>query len=197
MKQTSTDVRSAEILVYLVGGNPKLAKMLLQWIMCADDGDAPVAEYVFDDEDVILQHQGHDDEPVLVNTRECMKYLTALADPNDLLKDPLIVDEKALWFEMGSADVVVDLFDTSTWSGNDYERLLDLVHKRIVTHPLHQQRCESHVQMAALTASNNVGEGRRSDQAAGLSHIMRPFNRSAAETVNKSRKEKAERALRE
>ena len=74
------------------------------------------------------------------NTRECMKYFTALADPNDLLKDPLIVDEKALWFEMGSADVVVDLFDTLTWSGNDYERLLDLVHKRIVTHPLHQQR---------------------------------------------------------
>ena len=72
--------------------------MLLQWIMCADDGDTPMAEYVFDDEDIILQHQGHDNTPVLVNTRECMKYLTELADPKDLLKDPLIVKEKELWF---------------------------------------------------------------------------------------------------
>ena len=49
--------------------------------------------------------------------------------------------------------------------------------------------------MAALTASNNVGEGRRSDQAAGLSHIMRPFNRSAAKTENKSRKEKGRKSI--
>ena len=63
---------------------------------------------------------------------------------------------------MASADVVVDLFDTLTWNGSDYEPLLDLVHKIIVPHVLHQQRCENHVQMAALTASNNAGEGRRS-----------------------------------
>ena len=36
------------------------------------------------------------------------------ADPKDLLKRPLVVKGKALWFEMGSADVVVDLVNTST-----------------------------------------------------------------------------------
>ena len=74
-----------------------------------------------------------------------MKYLTELADPKDLLKYPLIVKEKELWFEMASADVVVDLFDTSNSSGNDFEPLLDLIHKRIVPHALHQQRCENHM----------------------------------------------------
>ena len=89
--------------------------------MCADDGDVPMAEYVFESEDIVLQHQGCDDEQVSVNTREIMKYLTELADPEDLLKDPLIANKKELWFEMASADVVVDLFDTSTWNGSDYE----------------------------------------------------------------------------
>ena len=193
VRHTSTIVRSAEIWVYLIGGSPKLAQMLLQWIMCAGDGDVPMAEYVFESEDIVLQHQGCDDEQVSVNTREIMKYLTELADPEDPLKDPLIANKKDLWFEMASADVVVDLFNTSTWNGSDYEPLLDLVHKIIVPHALHQQRCENFVQLAALVASNNTGEGRRSYRAAGLSCIVRSFNRHAAEKVNAMRKEKGKK----
>merc|ERR1712194_816519 len=42
-----------------------------------------------------------------------------------------------------------------------------------------RQELHNHVQMAALTASTNVGEGRRSDRSAALSRRMRPFNRDA------------------
>ena len=57
----------------------------------------------------------------------------------------------------------------------------------------HQQWRENHVQMAALTASNNVSEGRRSDREASLLFIMRRFSRFAADEVNKARKEKGKK----
>ena len=60
---------------------------------------------------------------------------------------------------------------------------------------VHPQRCENHVQMAALSASNNVSEGRRSDRDASLSFIMRRFSRVAADEVNKTRKEKGKKNI--
>ena len=77
---------------------------------------------------------------------------------------------------MVSADIVVDIFDTSTWNGSDFELLLDLAHKVIVPHALHQQQCKNHVQMAALMTKNNARDSRLSYQAAGISYIMRPFD---------------------
>ena len=41
--------------------------------------------------------------------------------------------------------------------------------------------------MAALTASNNVGEGRRSDRAAALSYLMRDFNMKSVTEVKSIR----------
>ena len=114
VKHVSTIVRSNEILVYLVGGNPILARMLLQWLICAEDGDVPMAAYVFKEENIVLQNQGSDTETVSVNTRKCMIYLTQLADPKEILKDDLIVDQKDLWWKMGFSDSVVDLFGVST-----------------------------------------------------------------------------------
>lgn len=76
VKHVTIAVRPTEILVYLVGGNPTLAQLLLQWLKCAEDDDVPIASHVFDDKDAILQHQGFDVKSVSVNTRECMIYLT-------------------------------------------------------------------------------------------------------------------------
>ena len=53
----------------------------------------PISECVFESEDIVLQDQGCDEEQVSVNICECMKCLTELADPEDLLKDPLFEKE--------------------------------------------------------------------------------------------------------
>ena len=45
--------------------------------------------------------------------------------------------------------------------------------------------------MAALTASTNVNEGRRSDRSNALSYIMRPFNRISVLEVENIREEEA------
>ena len=74
------------------------------------------------------------------------------------------------------SDDVVDLFDSRTWSNVEYTPLVNLVHQTIATCNLHQQRCKNHVQMAVLTASNNVGEGRCLDRANDLSYIAKSFN---------------------
>ena len=60
-------------------------------------------------------------------------------------------------------------FDTTTWDGVDYKLLVDLAHKNIAPRALYEQQCKHHAQMVALTASNNVVEGRRSDQVAAHS----------------------------
>ena len=69
----------------------------------------------------------------------------------------------------------------TVWPGPtfDYEPLVDLIHQKITPHALHQQRCKNHVQMEALTANYNVGEGCRSNQVNALSYIMQDYNRKA------------------
>ena len=74
-----------------------------------------------------------------INTQKCMEYLTKDADANDMLRDPLVVCQWDLWMNMVFAEDVVDLFDNDSWEGVDYTPLVDLVHQRIATHPLHQQ----------------------------------------------------------
>ena len=107
------------------------------------------------------------------------------------MKDPIIGDNKDLLWEMAEEDPLkFDLFDKSTWQGVvDYAPIIDLVHKQIVIHPVHQQRCELHVQMAAYIASTNVGEVRRSCRALCLSSIFRPYHQCALQIYQKMRDE--------
>ena len=162
-KHVSTAVRSSDILIYLVGGNPILARMLLQWLKCAEDDEIPLTSYVFESITISLRHQESDtNEVISVDSRKCMEYLTELVDVKAMLRDTLLGVHKDLWWKMSFTGDVVDLFDSETWSTVDYEPLVDLVHQKNAPHALHQQRCKKHLQMAALTASNNVGEGRRS-----------------------------------
>ena len=81
----------------------------------------------------------------MINTLMCLEYLTSTIEPLEILKDPLIVKSKDLWWRMGSEDVTVDLFNRLTWCNVDYEALVDLVHHRIALYPIHQQRVENHV----------------------------------------------------
>ena len=141
-------------------------------LACANDGDVSMDSYVFEEEEINLLRHGQDGSPVKINARKFMEYLTKDAAVNDMLRDPLVVCQWDLRMKMAFAEDVVDLFDNDSWKGVDYTPLVDLVRQRIANHPLHQQRCENHVQIAGLVASTNEGEGRRSDQSNVLKFIM-------------------------
>ena len=112
--------------------------MQLQWLKCAEDDDVPAASYVFDSSTITLQHQGcNRNESITIDTRKCMKYLVELADPQEMLKDNLVSEQRELWWKMIFADKVVNLFDALTWDGVDYEPLANHVHKKIGPHALH------------------------------------------------------------
>ena len=177
-KHISNKVRKSDIVLYLLGGNSVLARMLLQMLSSAKDNND--VRMVFDENEINLWHHGQDGDPVAIDTRRFKQYITEIADVNEMLADPLIVCQWDLWMKMAFAEEVVYLFDEESWAGVDYAPLVDLVHQRIATHPLHQQRCENYVQLAALVSSTNVSEGRRSDRLNALLLLMRPFNQESA-----------------
>ena len=112
--------------------------MQLQWLKCAEDDDVPAASYVFDSSTITLQHQGcNRNESITIDTRKCMKYLVELADPQEMLKDNLVSEQRELWWKMIFADKVVNLFDALTWDGVDYEPLVNLIYNTIGPHALH------------------------------------------------------------
>ena len=80
INHVSTIVRSTDIVVYLVGGNPILARMQLQWLKCAEEDDVPAASYMFDSRTITLQHYGCDrNESLTIDTHKRMKYLMSLS----------------------------------------------------------------------------------------------------------------------
>ena len=134
--------------------------MLLKWLAVAKD-DQEMDSFIFASEQLRLgtEHGSRDNTLGVINMRICLEYLTSTAEPLEILKDPLIVESKELWWRMGSDDVTVDLLKRSTWWCNvDYEMLVDVIHRRIALHPIHQQRVENHIQMVAQVASTHVKE---------------------------------------
>jgi hypothetical protein len=69
-----------------------------------------------------------------------------------------------------------DVIDQDTWRGYDYKPFIDSITARIAIHSSHQQRCENHVQLAALASKTNVGEKRRTWRAISISYLIRRFN---------------------
>ena len=64
--------------------------------------------------------------------------------------------------KMAQSDHVIDIYDEETWNGDcSYESVLDVVHKRIASHPNQQQRVESGVKGIADQSQTGVGEERR------------------------------------
>ena len=87
----SNKVRASDIVLYLVGGNSVLARMLLRMLACANDGDVAMNWHIFEEEEINLWHHGQDGSPVKTHTQKCMEYLTTDVDANEMLRDSLVV----------------------------------------------------------------------------------------------------------
>ena len=68
MKHVSSKVQKLDIVVYLVGGNYVLARMLLQMLACAKASNASINSYVFEEDEIHLWHHRQDGSPVTINT---------------------------------------------------------------------------------------------------------------------------------
>mmetsp|Transcript_31076 Transcript_31076/g.74102 ORF Transcript_31076/g.74102 Transcript_31076/m.74102 type:complete len:1200 (+) Transcript_31076:150-3749(+) len=182
-------VRHESLLVYLVGGNSSVAIQFLKWLKHCEENDGDMDDFQFSDEDVTLMHHGsHYTDGAKANLKIMLEFLVADADPSKILKDPLITSNKVLLWQMvdDEDELEFDLWDENTWT-NCYDPIVDMVHKRIAIHPIHQQRCENHVQMAALVASTSVNEVRRTSRCIALSGILRPFHQAALKEANEIR----------
>ena len=166
--------RSNEMLIYLIGGNPRLAQLMAQWLWHHSENDGAHFEWPSED----IQLKGHDalGRTMRVNSRNCMDYLTKSADPMEMLNDPLVkMMQPDLWKLAHSASTV-DIFDESTWRGDDYKDLREIVQTIIIIHPTQNQRVENHVQLAALVRKTNVGEARATARGMIHSYLIRRNN---------------------
>ena len=112
--------RMEKLLVYIIAGNPTLARHFLQWLAYADEGNNP-KDYVFDPIQVVeLEFHSASNDTVTIGLQECMGYLLDGADAQAMLNDPLIKDNKELLWTMAAGDEVVNMFNRKTWAGEDY-----------------------------------------------------------------------------
>ena len=155
---------SDDILHYIIGGNPTLAKHFAAWLVHyktnEDDAsllaagsssvneDIEVEAYEFPNESITLEHHKVRNGDVVVNIRDCMTYLTANADIDYILKRRFVKNHWEQIMAISIAEETVDLFDEDTWVGHDFTSLKEAVLKEICIHPVHQQRCENYVQVS-------------------------------------------------
>ena len=175
---------------YIIGSHPRVAQVALAWLKAAYEwGEGEVTDA---DGEVILFHDEHvwpanedvqlcsgeseGDDPITIRIDKCMKYLTIGVDPWKILEIDFIKDNLDLLFKMADAQVPVDINDKSTWGDEDYTTVADMIHQRIVAHPVHQQGCESHVQSGGHVRQTGVGEERGSQRLTLHSYIIRTSN---------------------
>ena len=84
--------------------------------------------------------------------------------------------------------------DQDTWGGYDYVPFIDNIATRIAIHSSHQQRCENHVQLAALAAKTHVGEKRRTWRAISISYLIRRFNQLSLNRMRSRETDPAKKA---
>ena len=107
----------------------------------ADDNKTDTTHFVFVDGLIKLRHLQMNGGPVIVDQCQCMAFLTAGADPFAMREDPIIQKEWPLLKKIAKATNVVDMYDSSTWDGIDFEPVLDIVHRQIATHANQRQIC--------------------------------------------------------
>ena len=187
--------RSSSTLHYMLAGDPEHAKAFATWLVeYKESGDAVLEEedtvdgavYMFPSRNVTLgkHHQTQDGQPVTVNLRSSMDYITSEANRDDILKDPLVDGNWELIKSLAVSETTVQLFakdedgklDDTTWDGVDYKPLFTAMWKRICIHSSHQQRCENYVQLAGLLSSTQIEEVRKSLKAIIIGSTIRPFN---------------------
>ena len=152
---------------------------------CDDGGVYDGFQHQFGKKEIVLDHNEGDLPPIKIKTDECMEYLTNGVNPFEILKIPLIAENKTLLWRIATVPhnaTAVDIFDDKTWavghdgSKHDFVTLLDEVHKRIAPHCTHGQGVENHVQAAGFVRKTNVGEERGSHRGTANSYISRRFN---------------------
>ena len=89
-----------------MGGNPELAREFARWLHRYEENIGVIenaSEYEFPDK--VIQVYGHkvNDDPVEINVRDCMVYLTKNFNQADILQDQLIKEHKTQQFHMASA----------------------------------------------------------------------------------------------
>ena len=174
--------RSNAILPFILGGNPRLAQLFACWLFyhfessgANDIGNTD--EFVWPDENIELKsHHMTADKKVIVNTADCMRYLTANADPFTILEDPMIKMETDLLWRLGAAESPIDLFDKTTWGDGDFTPLQNIVHTIIAIQPTQNQQVENHVQLTALVRKTNCGEARATARTMIHSYLIRRYN---------------------
>ena len=90
--------RHWKIVSYVVAGDPTLAQLYLNWLVAVDEGHE-MEDYCFPRKLIKLENHVSSNATIEVDTRECMEYLTAVADPAKILEDPLIKDNKVLLWQ--------------------------------------------------------------------------------------------------
>ena len=91
-KHVAKNVLTNDIVIYLIGGNATLARMLLNWLVVAKESSNVNSSIFLNERLWLRKEHGSSDDPLLViDTRKCLKYLTSTADPLEILKDQLIV----------------------------------------------------------------------------------------------------------
>ena len=111
--------------------------------------------------------QGHVvyEKIIKIDTAECMRYLTANADPIKIICNLPLQEVKPLLWKIATAENTVGVFDEETWQGVNYSGMQLFIHKMIVIHSSQNQRVENHVQLTALVQKTNIGEARGISQA--------------------------------
>ena len=182
--------RSNEILPYILGGSPVLAKEFAKYLhyyyensgAMDDDGDGNVAPYAWSTE--IVELEGHDitGDTIKVEIAACMGYLFENADPYEILNDPLIEPYKDQLWQLAASNNIIDLFDTSTWGENeDFTPLRGMVHEEILIHCAHNQGVESMIYAAGTVTKTGVGEARASARILLQSFLIRRHNHRSIE----------------
>ena len=195
--------RSNSILPYILGGNPRLAQIFAMWLHHFEEGrgeddNGNVDEFVWPGETVEISGHTISGLQEKINTAECMRYLTAKADPIKILGDPLIKDVKPYLWKVASSSTPVDIFDKSTWGGDDFSPLHKLICCSVAIHASQNQRVENHVQATAQVRKTNVGEARGTARVRLHSYLIRRYNSQSisakkAKLDNKDKRDKAQR----
>ena len=92
-------------------------------MMAEEDRD--METYQFPSQRVHLMNQLTSNEPYEVDSAECLAYITADAEAEKILDDPLIKNNKELLLKMAYSDTPVNLFDQATWDDVDYSPLFN------------------------------------------------------------------------
>ncbi|KAL7526499.1 hypothetical protein ACHAXR_005591 [Thalassiosira sp. AJA248-18] len=109
-------------LHYITGGDKHHARAFCKWIVeyketlpedaVEDDGGMQIEVGYFSNEDITLgsHHTMSREEPIIVNLRESMEYITSEADREIILQTPFVKDSWSLIKDMAEFHEPVDLF---------------------------------------------------------------------------------------